>query len=448
LPKNPGNPDPQDRSKIGSLSSHPLFRNILKVASGNLLGNVLNLLALVILGIALGDDKLGMFTSLHMTMVLIAQLSDFGLSTTIIKFYSDKTRSGHPLCAEALLRYALGLRTLTSAACVLPCLVYAEPICQHWLKNIGSVGTFRLACIGGFGSSLWMFCQVSMQSRKQFSSYAIFTALNHGLKLVLFLVLISAHMLDVSSAIWVYISIPFIGSLMASTIWPRTFWTAQAESGDVRGELSSIFRMSKWIFLSTIIASLMMRTDVFMLRLLLDDDGEVGQFGFAYNIAQGFPMLAAAISTILLPELASTRNRRAMLAAARNLYRGALVLAAIVILVMIAGHILIPLIRNGEFNRSRWVLDLLAAGMSISVIVNPLSFFCLAFNRAWWLTAMNLIQLILNAVIDYFLIPSMGSVAAGISTLSVRLFALVFVVIAFRRLLRKADENDEPAATG
>ncbi len=71
-----------------------------------------------------------MFTSLQMVMILIAQLSDFGLSTTIIKFYSDKFKSGHPLCAEALLRYALGIRILTSMACVLPCLVSAETLCH------------------------------------------------------------------------------------------------------------------------------------------------------------------------------------------------------------------------------------------------------------------------------------------------------------------------------
>ncbi len=381
-----------------------------------------------------------------MVMILIAQLSDFGLSTTIIKFYSDKFKSGQPLCAEVLLRYALGIRILTSMACVLPCLVYAETICQYWLKDIDSVRTFRLACVGGFGSSMWMFCQASMQSRKKFGHYAILTALNHGLRLMMFLGLIAAQLMDVSSSIWAYISIPFIGSLLASTFWPRCFWSAQAESGHVRGELSSIFKMSRWIFLSAIIASMMMRTDVFMLRLLLDDAGEIGQFGFAYNIAQGFPMLAAAISTVLLPEIASTRSRKAMIKTARALSWGALLLAVAVIVVMISGHILIPFINDGEFNRSTWVLDLLAAGMSISVIINPLSFFCLAFNRAWWLTTMNLAQLFMNGLIDYLLIPSMGAVAAGISTLSVRLFALVFVVIAFRRLLLEA--HDDSPTTG
>ena len=121
-------------------------------------------------------------------------------------------------------------------------------------------------------------------------------------------------------------------------------------------------------------------------------------------------------------------------------------LAVAVIVVMISGHILIPFINDGEFNRSTWVLDLLAAGMSISVIINPLSFFCLAFNRAWWLTTMNLAQLFMNGLKDYLLNPSMGAVAAGISTLSVRLFALVFVVIAFRRLLLEA--HDDSPTTG
>jgi O-antigen/teichoic acid export membrane protein len=426
------------RHRLIAFAGRPLVRSLLQVSAGNLVGNALNFIALAMISMSLDPGPRGLFSSMQAAMMLLAAFSDFGLNTTIIKYYRDLEDARRAQAAEALMRRALWLRLAVAGTMAGLAILLARPICGFWLDAPGAVPLFRLMCLGALGSAIWRYCQAAMQARQQFGWYALLTIANHALRLVLFIALILAGRMGVRPAIVVLMAVPFAGSLGASLLWPADFWRARIAADEMRGQMRALFHFSKWIFLSTIICSVIMRLDILMLGKLSTQQ-QVGQFGNANDLAQGFPLLAAALSTVLLPKLASTRRRGEMLRIMGYFLRATPLLAAGAGLVIVAAHLLIPFLRGGAYIPSIRVFDLLVIAFSISVVVSPLSFFCLAFERASWLTWMNLAQLAINFGLSLALIPPLGALGSGLATLVVRLFALVFLALAFRRLLAMAE---------
>ncbi len=424
---------------LRNYAARPLVRNVAKVGIGNVAGGALNWLALALLSDKLAPADRGLFVALQTAMILLATLSDFGLNTTIIKYYRELANQGREEAAEALLRWSLWLRIALVGTLVAGCIAAAGPICRDWLGRPEAVGLFRVVCVGALGSSIWLFAQAAMQARERFGWYAGLTTANHALRLGLFAALVATGRLTVAAAVVIMAVIPFVGSLGALITWPRRFWSARMERPELRRRAVEIFHFSKWIFLSTITCAVIMQLDV-MLLTALSTEAEVGQFGNARDLSLGFILLASAVSTVLLPRLSATRRRDDMLRIFGYMKWASLWLALLVGGAIGAGHLLIPYLHDGAYVPSIVVFDLLVVSFAITIIVNPLSFFCLAFGRARWLLWMNLAQLGINAGVDFVLIPKLGALAGGISTLLVFLFALVYLAVAFKKLLGMAEE--------
>ena len=424
--------------RLRQFAGRPLVRNILKVLTGNVGGNVLFMLTMVWIGVALGKDDFGVLGALFTaTMLLAAQLADFGLSTAIVKYYLDYAKEGRLDEAEALLRRSLWIRLWIIGAMTAGGIILARPIMTLWLHRPELASLFRLACLGIAGSTVWTFCQSAMQARQQFGLYAALTTANHALRLGLVGVAIALGRLSLTTAMAIMVGVPLLGIVSSFRLWPRRFWTARMEPAALARQFAIVFQFSKWIFISTVITSVIMRVDILLLGWLRSPD--LGQYNFAMTLAQGIPLVTAAVSTVLLPKLAATRRRAEIRRLVGMFLKAAPVLLGFVVAVIVAAHLAVPLLRGGEYRPCLPVFDLLVVGSSISIILNPISFFCLALERASWLTWMNLAQLGLTLVLSLMLIPLWGAVGAGVSALLVRVFAVGFMAAVYPRLLKLAE---------
>lgn len=431
-------PHPSISARLRAFAARPLARSVLKVLGGNLGGSALFMLTMAWIAYRLGESDWGVVSTLfYATMVLLAQLADFGLSTAMVKYYRDFALAGHDEEAEALLRGSMWLRLAIVGAMTAVCLALAGPIVTRWLGRPDLAGAFRLASLGIAGSTLWTFCQSAMQARQQFGLYAGLTAANHALRLALIAALVALHRLTLTSALAVLVATPLLGIASSLRLWPRRFWTARMAPGALRRQFGVIFHLSKWIFLSTIITSIIMRLDVLLLGKFQSPD--LGQYNFAITLAQGIPLIASALSTVLLPRLAATRKRQEIRRLVGLFLKAAPLLAGGVALTLLAAHAALPLLKNGKYAPCLPVFDLLVIGSSISILLNPISFFCLALERASWLTWMNVAQLVLNLACSLALIPWLGALGAGVSALLVRLFAVAWFAAIYPRLLRLAE---------
>lgn len=423
---------------LRALLFRPTARNMGKVLSGNILGNGLHLVALVILGRDLPIEQFGLYLLLHAGMMLMAQVADFGLNTTLVKQYQDHLARSHPRQGEILLRHALQLKMVLAGVIAVSAALVAGPVSAHVLDGPDATRLFRIVCLGAWFSCIWYYCQASLQARQRFGWHALLTAGNHALRLMLITVLWLAGRLTLEAAVWVLVLIPLFGSTCAALLWPGAFWRARSTPYDLKKNISSLFHFSKWIFLSSLTASIILRVDIFLLGLF-SDHFNVGQFGVAERFAGVFPLIAGAVSSVLLPRFATIRSREQIGHILDELRRLIPMLAIGLAVVMLVAHPLIPFLMGAEFQPSVWVFDVLALGFSLAIVLNPLSFFCLSFDRPHWITYMCLCQLVLNVLADVLLIPSMGAIGAAYGSLLVRIFALFYLAGALRRLLRTAE---------
>lgn len=176
-----------------------------------------------------------------------------------------------------------------------------------------------------------------------------------------------------------------------------------------------------------------------MLAALLEDNGvQAGYFGRAALFAQLFPQISAAVSTVLLPRLAATRDAAEMQRLTRRIMKFVPIVALGVGAIILGGEWFFPWFYGADGATSAHVFALLAAGMALSIVLNPLSFFFMAFEKPHWLTQMNVAQLVLNLGLNWVLIPRYGAVGAAGATLAVRLFAVFYLWAGYRRLLKIA----------
>lgn len=437
-------------TRLRNFATRPLVRGVAKVLGGNIGGSALLMLTNIWIGVKLGEKDFGILNSVYLTtMVLLAGLADFGLSTAMVKYYRDFATLGRLDEAEAILRRSLWIRLWILAALAAFCIPFAGPIMRLWLGRPDLAGLFQVATLGIIGSMLWTFCQSAMQARQQFGLYAGLTFANHAVRLVLVALAILIGRLTMNSAMLILAVVPFLGIFGSFKLWPRRFWTAHMEPTALRRQYAAIFHFSKWIFISTAITTIIMRLDVLLLGwfqgrgiLKADPHGHdpLGQYNFAVTLAQGIPLIAAAISTVLLPRLAATRRRAEIRRMVGIFLKFTPALVGMVVAIIVGAHLVVPLLKGGMYRPSIPVFDLLVIGSSISIVLNPISFFCLALERSSWLAWMNLAQLGLNLALSLVLIPIFGAVGAGISALLVRLFAVGFLMMLYPRLLKLAED--------
>lgn len=432
-------------TRLRNFAARPLVRNIVKVLSGNIFGNGLNYLTGIIIPLALTKPEFAVFGVLQQTFFfLFPSLSDFGLNTTMIKVYRDLETKGRGEDAEALMRRSLWIRMTIIGLVMGMGLVFAGPIARHWPAELALNGggraaaLFRLACLSAVGASLWAFCQAAMQARQQFGLYALLTTANHALRFVLIGGLFWLGRLNLTLSLGVLMAVPFLGIVSSVRLWPRRFWAARMEPAAMRGQLVSIFHFSKWIFVSMIVVAFLGSLNILLLERLGSTEDLV-QFNMALSLARGIPLIPAAITTVMLPKLAATRSRGEM----KRILGLFIKLSPLLILaiggVILMAHLVVPHLKGGAYTPALPIFDLFVVGMSLSVIGNPISFFCLAFDRAHWLAWMNIAQLLMTGMLGVVLIPHFGAIGAGVSELLWRVFGLMIILLAFRRLLKMAE---------
>ncbi len=422
------------------LTARLTVRQVLIVSAGNVFGNGLSMAALLLIAHnhSMSTAAYGVFGAIYYTMSMLSQFSDFGINTTIVKYYREAEESGRPDEAEALLRVTLWVRLAVIAAISGAIAIAAVPVSGFLFHDAALVPLLRLACVGAVGSSLWMFSQGAMQARRQFGSFAVLTTLNHALRLAAIVGLALADRISIEAAVIVNVIVPFAGVACSLYLFPSGFWLSRIDPARLRARIAVIFHLSKWIFLSTIVCTVIMRLDIYLLENL-STQGEVGQYSFALNLSQGIMLITSALATVLLPKLSVTRARGPMIETLRAMLKSVpwLLLAVAGLAALV--HLGAPFFKQGQYMRSAWVFDMLAVSFAVAAVVSPISFFCLAFDRARWLTWMNVIQLGISFTAGVLLIPRFGALGSGMSSLLVYGFALVYLSIAFKRLLRWAE---------
>lgn len=430
------------------LWEHRLVKSVSVLLVGNVAGNAINLLAQIYLGRSLDKAQYGVFTSIQAGVMLLSSLADFGLSTAAVKFHNELVEEKKEDAARVLLTRLLGIRLALILTLGFIVLLAHRPLAQRFFDQAVPVSVLWWMCVGAVAMSLWAFAQTLLQIQHRFSLYSGLTFANHLMRLLLILACVAWVAQPLYGAIVIFALLPFGGALLgfasarAKLVSPAAALRPQAELG---GAFSRIISFSRWVFITTIINSFIMRLDVLQLTGL-STSAEVGRYGMANNLAQGVLMVTATISTVLLPRMATIRDRARMLRFYKMQLLGLGGLVVLVPLGLLLNHLLTPWVVGPKYATCVPILDLLIIAHSASLVCNPLSFFCYAFGRTHYITLCCLIQLVILSVGNSLIIPKYGAYGPAVMLIIINWTAYVLTNIFFFRMLKDATVDQEGIA--
>lgn len=198
----------------------------------------------------------------------------------------------------------------------------------------------------------------------------------------------------------------------------------------VKGEYS-------WLFAYFFVLGLFTQADVFMLKMLGDDD-MIATYGSAFRYYSILSLALGSVHVVLLPMIQKASSHRELEAL---LDKHRQILAVFIPVVALAGWLAgwaIPWIDAGKYPEAVATFRVLCVSAVISFAFSPHVNLIMRFERFRFLLWLILIALALNVLVNVLLIPSYGAVGAAVSTMVSAATVTVSIFVLSRRLLSQA----------
>jgi O-antigen/teichoic acid export membrane protein len=411
--------------QIMDLFRTQFVRDTGKVFLGNLGGQGINFLAILLLIRNLEPDQFGVFSTALAVMMLASQFSDLGITTGFVRYASAYLKDS-PSKADALFKITLYFKLAVGLVVFVGGEIAAPLVADRIFHLPRLVPLLQVAFLGSLGLTLWGFLQAVLQAREWFAKYAWINVFNNALKLLGICALLLWHQLSVERALWVMALVPFVGFLLDGLLVPKGFLRANIRGPQEREIFKELFHFSKWVTMSTLCTMFLMRLDVLMLQGLTDSKS-VGIYSSANQLAMIFPLLTNSLTIALLPKISKLRVREELLGFYMKVIKLIPFIAVALIVMLTISDTAIIFLFGDKYAESVPIFKIFIIAYSLSIILNPIALTAYSLNKPNILFVMNLMQLIIFVPLNLLLIPRFGAIGASWTVLTIRVFALFFV---------------------
>ncbi len=395
------------------------IQDLLKVLSGNVVAQGLGFLAIVLITRELGPSQYGIFSLLLAIFTISVQISDFGISTSYVKYTSEHLAERREIFTTVLLAkflLAVFVMIFLSAA--------SERISDFFFESDRYGGLISLVSAAVVFHSIFAAVVAHSQAIQNFRAYSMLKIAHNALKLVAIVAISSVFSNDLYLDFFL-IAYSYAVVLLLVLLLYKNF-------GYIGGfdpkHLVHIYKLGFWIFLSSIATMIIMRLDIMMLQKM-SSSIEVGYYSAALNLAMIFPLITASLVTTLLPKMDSFLKQHDIRTYVYRILSKAKYAVGVLIVLEISSFFLIELIFGSGYHGSVAVFQILLVAFIFGVIVNPISLVMLSIEKAYLLTLLNWIQLPLNYVGNLILIPLLQAEGAAMSTVILRIFGGAYIII-------------------
>lgn len=391
--------------------------DVLKVLTGNIVAQGFAFLATVLISRDLGPAAYGDFALIIAIFTCTTQLSDFGTSTSYVRFLARHKAAQ----AEALGSMVL-FKVLSAGTLAVLIWVSAAPISSYFFNDTHYTGLFHLTAVALVFHSLLTTMIAHLQGMERFRLYSLLSIAHHGLRLVTTVVvaLSASKAQHFSYFLYAYF---FVAAVIVTLLLSR--WEMRLTLN--WAYIKEIYSLGFWIFLSSIAVIIQMRIDVLMLQKL-GSPVQTGLYSAASNVAMIFPLVTMSITATLMPKMDSflrDHSVRQFIAKAGKLTRYVLLCC---IVLEAASPLLIRILFGAAYVDAIPVFAILLVSYMFGIVVNPISLIYYQVNRAQVLTLVNWGQLLIGYVCNLLLIPAYGAIGAGISSVLVHVFSSTIIV--------------------
>lgn len=261
--------------------------NVFKFIFGNYCVYAVSACFMFFLSVIFSVEQFGRLNAAISLFLILLGVSQFGITTNVINELCTRTKKGFEEKSILFLRLFACI-VIALIACIFLNYLYYVPIVS---ENLFIFFTGILI------TNIFLTFQLFNQSNLLFDRYNLLNFLNAIFKLVLLIVIFyffnSRFYFEPTFIFFMYVLSPvlFLPILIKKRIFKSKFNYKFAKR---------LVDKSKWIFVSTILVSILQRSDVLIVQKLFDDQ-ILGFYSFQAFMVFIFTMLIASLNVYLLP---------------------------------------------------------------------------------------------------------------------------------------------------
>jgi O-antigen/teichoic acid export membrane protein len=398
------------------------IQDLLKVLSGNIVAQGIGFLTIIFISRDLGPEQYGIFSLLLAIFTISVQVSDFGISTSYVKYLSENLSKSK----EIFFTIMMSKIALSFISILLLCFL-SDYISIFFFQTKIYSQIIEFISIAILFHSIFAIVVANYQAKQQFKYFVLMSIFHNLLK---FLTILSISFLFIKEKHLVYFIYAYAYSLVVIL-----FFLLIANYKDISIKRSfnfnhfiKIYKLGFWIFLSSLATMIMMRLDIMMLQKM-SYAKEVGYYSVAMSLAMIFPLITTSLTTILLPKLDNYLRHNTIKEYITRILSKTRYIILLLIIFEIAAPFIINILFGEAYRNSIEVFQILLIAFLFGVIINPISIIIYKIEKAYIATLLNLIQILLNYFGNLLLIPLYHANGAAFSTVFLNLFGGIYLSI-------------------
>lgn len=380
---------------------------------GSLINGGLGLLFYVLLARILGLSNFGLLTVAVASLTLIADITDFGTNTGLVRYVSGNINSDKNK-AEKFLKLSLEIKLIVWILVLVLGLYFAPVIAEGLFNKNELVNPLRLVMVGVGGALLFSFATSSLQALQKYFIWSAINITTNFLRVIMIVILFFFGSLTLQSGLFAYILLPFFGFSLALLFLPfKNILTAKNEISVAR----ELFKYNIWVAVFTVIAALSARLDTFLTARLLTT-GEIGIYGAANQLVTVIPQVITALGVVAAPKFSSFVNDKDMLTYLKKFQLLCLGICLLGLLAIPGVLYLIPFIFGPDYLAVGGPFIILLIAMLIFLFSIPVhSAIIYYFGKPDVFVWVSVGHLLIIGLFGYFLISNFGTVGAATTVL-------------------------------
>lgn len=271
---------------------------------GNLLTAFLGFIFTILIARSLTVSDFGIFSAINNLVLIIASVSDIGISAGLVNFVANFQAKGDKKSAYKYLKASFVLRLVTISVAIIFLLLFPKIVSEKLLASPDATLSYWVIILS-FGLLFWTFFPVVLQAYRRFSASVIVDVslgATRTIAVVLFIALGGLTMGKILASFT-------IGTIIATIVGFAFIGTSFLKERATKNIYSKLLRFSGWIGVNKIISTVSGRLDVQMLAVIAGATA-TGLYAIPSRLALFIILLAASFGSVLAPRFASFEDRK------------------------------------------------------------------------------------------------------------------------------------------
>lgn len=410
---------------ISKIKSKTL-QDLLKVLSGNIVAQGVGFLTIIIISRDLGPEQYGIFSLLLAIFTVAVQISDFGVSTSYVKYVSENLSKAKGIFVTVILS-----KVALSLIIIVALYFLSGVISDFFFESRKYQKLIELIAVAILFQSFFGVIIGHFQAIQNFKVFAYLNIIHNLLKL-LSVIIISFSFSQEKHLEYFMLSYAFVVIFLIFSISIKNYKLFRYIKQFDFNYFIQIYKLGFWVFLSSLLVVFMMRLDLFMLQKLMDSKA-VGLFSVVLTVNSIYILILSSLTATLLPKVGEYLKSNSVQAYLDRLFSFKKYIVLFTLFIILVSPIFIKLVFGSEYEDSILPFQILAISYYFSFYASPISLVLINKNKAHLLSLMNLFQIIILFLTNLVLIPLVGLLGAAISLSLMRLFGFLYVYIYVKR---------------